>query len=546
MSTFPLRALPRLVTLALACLAANACAGHASASSACDALAHAALDGGEVTDATLVRGGWHFSMAMLAIAHRPFIDLPASCRVTLRLRPSTDSDIRAEVWLPATQWNGKLQGIGNGGLAGSIDPLQMSIAIKHGFAAVGTDTGHRGKDTDATWALGHPEKIRDFGWRAVHESTRQAKIIVDRYYGKPAQKSYFAGCSYGGRTALRLAQQFPDDYDGIIAGAPANDGSNLITTGAWLQQRIRDVPGAWIPQKKQAAIAARVLAMCDGDDGVKDGVLDDPRTCGFQPEDMQCKGVDTDTCLTPPQVETLRRIYDGPGGNLGDSIAHGYERGGEGSEHWRQWQMGDKPGNSVLAIFGREFFRNFVYDDPHWDLDRADYAKDRIAARERLGPDYDARDPDLSAFRARGGKLIMFHGWNDAALSPRLSVDYYENVRRTLGAAETDDFMRLYMVPGMEHCVGGPGTNAVGWLPLPGNAPDANGGIGAALEAWVERGEAPQSIVAAKYEDDMRGMLAPATTTLIRTRPLCPYPQVARWNGEGSTDEARNFSCVNP
>jgi feruloyl esterase len=339
------------------------------------------------------------------------------------------------------------------------------------------------------------------------------------------------------------AQRYPQDYDGIVAGAPAYDGTNTLPTWAWNQQYLLATPGAYIPPKKFAAIAAAVGKACDALDGVADGLLDDPRNCTFRPESMLCKVEDADDCLTAPQAQALTRIYAGPGGALGDSRHRGFEPGAElGAGGWKDWISGSKPETSLEYIYALQFYRNLVYDNPLWDLDRFDFSRDRPAMQARLGEALDARDPDLSGFKARGGKLILFHGWSDSALQPRLAVDYYEAVQARLGNDETAQFVRLYMVPGMQHCVGGPGPNNFGQMPPAGSA-DPVCNVNAALEAWVERGAAPAAIVAGKYDNDWKSILAPEKTKVLRTRPLCPYPQVARWKGQGSTDLAENFSC---
>jgi hypothetical protein len=526
-------------------LLATACALQPPPEAArCEALKDLPLDHAEVLSATAQSERHRFSM-ITAFLGIPLMKTPAVCEVKLLLKPSSDSRIGAEVWLPLSDWNGRFQGLGNGGFAGSIDKLSLTLSLQRGYAAASTDTGHEGNDKDGSWAIGHPEKIRDYGYRAIHETTLKAKAIIAAYYGKPPQYSYFGSCSNGGRQGLREAQDYPEDYDGVLAGAPAYDGTNTIPTWAWIQQQLAQ-PGAYIPKSKLPAIAGAVLKACDALDGVSDGVLDDPRNCRFNPQTLLCSGADNDQCLTPPQAQALAKIYSGPGGELGDSRHHGYEPGGElGDSGWADWFTGSKPGKSVQTIYAIEFYRNLVYSDPHWSLDRFEFARDRPAMKRILGPDLDAGNADLSRFAARGGKLILYHGWSDAALQPRLAIDYYEKLQQRLGVQQTAEFAQLYMVPGMQHCFMGPGPNVFGQLgPPPQRDPEHN--IAAALEAWVENGSKPGAIVATKYDSDLKPLIAPERATVLRTRPLCPYPQVARWNGSGSSDAAANFGCVAP
>lgn len=521
------------------------CAGMAAATTpqACESLAGQRFGPAEILEARSKAAGSEFSMLGLFLGV-PFNEVPASCRVSGTIRPSADSDIRFELWLPR-DWNGKLFASGNGGLAGNIDTISLGIGLQRGYASLSTDTGHEAKDTDGRWALGHPEKIVDYGHRGVHEAAVAAKATINAYYGKPPQRSYFNSCSNGGRQGLMEAQRYPEDYDGIIAGAPAFDPSGMVSTMAWNQQVLRREPGAMLKKAKLPAIEAAVLKSCDAIDGLADGVVDDPRNCRFDPAVLLCKGRESDDCLTATQVESLRLIYAGPGGSHLGQPHRGSEPGGEMGRNWSDWVTGSWRHDAAQYGFSNAFFQNLVYSDPEWDNSRFDFQRDRRVMQERLGAILDAVDPDLSRFQARGGKLILYHGWSDAALAPRRTVDYYESVRAKLGAKRSDGFMRLYMAPGVQHCAGGPGPNAFGQYG-PGGGQDPKSNLPAALEAWVEQGVAPGPIVASKYENDIKGVLAPHRTGLKRTRPLCPYPQVARWNGKGSAHLAASFSCVEP
>ncbi len=330
-------------------------------------------------------------------------NLPAFCRVAGVIKPTSDSEIKFEVWMPAANWNGKFQGIGNGGFAGSISyggPAGgLSGALQHGYAAASTDTGHSGGD--ASWALGHPEKLVDYGYRAIHEMTVKAKLIVKAFYGDGPKRSYFASCSNGGRQALMEAQRYPNDYDGIIAGAPANAFTYILAGFAWNMQMLSD-PASYIPAKKLKAIEAAALAACDARDGVKDGVLDDPTKCGFDPAVLLCKGAETDDCLTEKQVATLKKIYAGPRNSRGRQIIPGFTPGGEtGPGGWAAWITGARPSAAAQYFFSTQAFKNMVYNDPNWDLKSFDLERDSRLANEKLATVLNATDPNLKAISAR-------------------------------------------------------------------------------------------------------------------------------------------------
>ena len=463
--------------------------------------------------------------------------LPTFCRVVADSTPTADSHIQIEVWMPAASWNGKFQGQGNGGFAGSISYSLMAAALASGYATAGTDTGHKAEGTDADWALGHPEKIADFGYRGVHEMTETAKAIIDTFYGSGPRKSYFVACSDGGREALMEAQRFPDDYDGILAGAPANNWSRMLVSGADLS-RLANKPENAIPDTKLPAIHAAVLAACDASDGVKDGVLADPRKCHFDPAAILCKGEDSIACLTAPQVALLHRLYAGGTTSKGDLIFPGYLPGGElGDGGWRTWILGSTPGHSTGTAFVNGYFRNMVFDNPTWTPESTTPDDTLKVAMQKTSRFVDSVDPDLSAFEKRGGKLVIYHGWNDPAISAVNSINYYESVSGKMGSANVAKFLRLYMVPGMQHCIGGPGPSIFGqFSSLPQN--DSSQSIYKALESWVEKGTAPQTIVAAKV---VEGSSPPAIQT---TRPICPYPQLPAYKGAGDPNTAANFTCT--
>lgn len=523
-----------------AALSIAGCAAPSPAQRAqCDALGRLNLPNVQITSAKSVAGGRKFSFKT-ALVGIPFTQLPASCRVTGVIRPVADSEIGFEAWLPATGWNGRFLGIGNGSLAGSIDTLSLGLALKRNYAVAATDTGHLADSRKGSWALNHPEKAKDYGYRAIHETAVVGKAVVRAFYGRAPSHAYFASASNGGRAALMEAQRYPEDYDGILAGAPAFNVSDTLVGWAWNQQHILR-PGAWLSPAKLKTVHAAVLKACDGLDGVVDGLLDDPRQCRFDPQVLGCQGAETKTCLTPPQITALRAIYSGPPQADGPAVAYrGFPPGGESG--WAQWIPGKKPGKSLEYEFSREFYRYLVYGNPAWTLDDFDLARDRPGVRKALAPLLDATDPDLSRFIARGGKLILYQGWSDPALQPQAVIDYYQAVQARVGSDQAAKSVRLYMVPGLEHVFGGPGPNGFGQFP-PGETPDPAGNISAALEAWVESDALPQAIVATKYDSDIKAVLAPSQAKVLRTRPLCPYPQVARWTGQGSSDRAENFRC---
>jgi hypothetical protein len=460
--------------------------------------------------------------------------LPAFCRVQGVIQPSSDSHIEFEVWLPASGWNGKYLGVGNGGLAGSISYLNFGLgladALSTGYAASSTDTGHKGELSDAKWALGHPEKIVDYGYRAIHQTAERSKAIIPAFYGEAPKHSYFFACSNGGREALMEAQRFPADYDGIVAGAPSNSFTHLLTAYILITQATEVDPAAYIPAAKLASIESAVLATCDTLDGLKDGVIDDPRKCHFDPGTLLCQGAESDSCLTRPQVTALKKIYAGARTAKGEQIYPGFQPGGEiGPFGWPTAFTGTGRGTGGKYIISTQYGAYLVFQNADWDYRAFNPNRDTKIADDNMGLRLNATDPNLKAFKNRGGKLVMFHGWSDAVLPPTGTIDYYNNVVSKMGRKDVDSFTRLYMVPGMQHCSGGPGPNSFG------------GPITAALERWVEQGSAPDKIIATKFKVDGN----PASG-VARTRPLCPYPQVARYSGSGNIDDAANFACVVP
>ena len=507
----------------------------------CNSLLHLSMPATTITGATMETSG----TLLMPDDTTPLTNLPHFCRVQGVMHPTADSDIQFEVWLPATKnWNGNFLGAGNGGFAGFIGMgghggyEELVANLARGYATAASDSGHSGLPTDASWAWHHPEKIADFGWRALHLTTLRAKQIIQAYYGKPAKLAYFDSCSDGGREALMEAQRFPADYNGILAGAPAAYWTHMLAGGLAITQAMMLNPAAFIPELKLPAIEQASLAACDARDGVKDGILSDPQSCHFNPYVLLCKGHDSNSCLTAPQVATLKALYKGGVDSKGKLITPGFLPGDEMG--WGAWDIGMDPGDSYGAQYLNNYFRYMVTQNPRWNPLTANVDAMLRQAQQATGNDLDATHPDLSQFAALGGKLILYHGWNDPAISPRNTIHYYRSVEHTLGAAKTASFVRLYMVPGMEHCGGGPGANDFGQMGMP-TLPGAKYNAFNALVDWVQKGQAPGELIATKFAKGADGKQKP-----VMTRPLCPYPKVVKYNGSGDPNQAASFSCVAP
>ena len=401
-------------------------------------------------------------------------------------------------------WNGKFQATGNGGWSGAIGFAAMGQALARGYATTGTDTGHEGGS--GSFALGHPEKLVDFGYRAVHLMTVQAKAIIAAYYGRGPQLSYWVACSTGGRQGLREAQQYPTDYDGIVAGAPANYMTHLEAWTLWAPAAMNATPESTIPTAKFRVIHEAVLAACDGLDGVKDGLLEDPRTCHFEPETLLCKGEDANNCLTAAQVQTVEKIYS-PATNprTKEIIYPAFQPGSE-----LGWTFFAGPNAPSVAT---DLFKYETFKDANWDWHTFNFDSDMALADKVDGGLLNTLNPDLLPFFRHGGKLIQYHGWADTLIAPENSINYYSSVLAKLGGIKTIDEYRLFMVPGMGHCSGGEGPTNFDML--------------TAMEQWREQGKAPEKIIASKYVD------GDATKGTAMTRPLCPYPQTAQYKGDG-------------
>jgi hypothetical protein len=527
-----------LIAVIVAGFAACEALGQNASPRSCDALAQVVLPGAKVASAETVAAGTFTPPANMPpwMLGDPSLykTLGTFCRIVVDATPSADSDIKIEVWLPVDGWNGKFQGQGNGGFAGEIFYRALAVAVRDGYATASTNTGHSAGGTDASWALGHPEKVTDFGHRGIHEMTRVTKAVTEAFYGKNPQHSYFAGCSNGGRQALMEAQRYPEDYDGILAGAPANYWTHLLTKALADSQATTLDPASYIPSSKLPAIASAVNAACDARDGVADGIVNDPTKCHFEPATMLCKAGDGEKCLTAPQVLALKRLYEGPQDAKGNLIFPGYLPGAEeGPGGWATWITGSEPGESLMFAFSGGYFSNMVYEKKDWNYKNVNVGAALSAAEEKTASKLNATDANLTAFQARGGKLILYHGWNDPAISALNTINYYNSVATRMGIKTTDAFVRLYMAPGVQHCGDGPGPDSFG-----AGSKDPQHNMALALEQWVEKGIAPSAIIATKYAD------GDPEKGVKMTRPLCAYPLTAKYKGKGDPNDAGNFVCA--
>jgi feruloyl esterase len=499
------------------CLAASLAATGAPQAqrAACESLTGLTLKNGKIDTAQTVAAG-SFTQpgrgAPRGAGANTFAALPAFCRVTASLTPSSDSDIKTEIWLPAANWNGKFQAVGNGGWAGTIPYPAIAAALAQGYAAAGSDGGHTGNNAD--FALGHPEKVIDLAYRSVHEVTVQAKVLINAVYGVGAKLSYYTGCSQGGRQGLAAAQKYPEDFDGIVAGAAAWNQMRAHGARVALNLIVNKTVDSVIPPQKYPMIHNAVLNACDTSDGLKDGVIENPTQCRFDYASLLCKDSDGPACLTKGQVESAKAMTSPlrdpkTGATLFEGhLVPGSELG---------WATLGGPQPLSFALSG---MRNITFGNPNWDYHAMNISTDvDLADKSDKGIMFSG-DPDLRSFFNRGGKLFLYHGWSDAQINPLNSVIYYENVLKTVGREKAANSIALFMVPGMGHCQGGEGADTFDKVRT--------------LEDWVERGQKPQRIIASHSTGGQ----------VDKTRPLCPYGQVAKYSGTGSANDAANFSCV--
>jgi feruloyl esterase len=528
----------------------------AMAQDSCTSLKDLPLDHATVVSAKWVEAG-SMEVPLGPPPKAQSIPVARHCEVTGVSRPTSDSEITFMLWLPAHEdWNGKYLQRGNGGWAGSIQQTVLIGPLAHGYAVSATDDGHRltGINIDASWAVGHPEKLIDFGYRSLHETAALSKMIVLAYYRKTASRAYFQGCSDGGREALMEAERYPEDFDGIIAGAPANNWTHHFAGLLWNEMALESKPESRITADKLPAIEKAALAACDALDGVKDGLIEDPRQCHFDPSVLLCHGSATADCLSQPQIDALKKIYSGlKDPKTGEQIYPGFEPGTEAEPGtWVPWIVASPQlPISLQSGFANSLFSQAVFENPQWDWHTMDFARDVRIADEKTGWILNSYNPDLRTFRDHGGKLIQYHGWGDAAIAPRDSINFYEQVTQFLAhhpdprytnASDVHAFYRLFMVPGMGHCGGGPGPASFGndeFETEQGIPFDADHNLLLALDRWVTQGVAPE-----KFIGTGRTALNSASGGVRLTRPLCVYPKVARYKGQGDTNAAENFECV--
>ena len=498
------------VRFAAFCLVACLSASPAFAAT-CDGLASLALKDAKITSARVVAAGQFAPPGGRggAGANSPYKTLPEFCRVEATLTPSSDSDIKVEVWLPTANWNGKFQGVGNGGWAGVISYSAMAEAVRAGYATASTDTGH--STPGAEFVQGHPEKLIDFSWRSEHEMTVKAKSVIETMYGSAPKLSYWNGCSTGGRQALKEAQKFPDDYDAIIAGAPAN----RTTLSLWIAHAVLKDPASYIPPAKYPLIHKGALDACDAEDGLKDGLISDPAQCSFDPTVLLCKGGDGPSCLTAAQVTAAKKMYTPPiNSRTGKAMSARLTPGTELA--WGEQAQGPAPNANI-----NDHYKYVVFKDAGWDWKTFNFDGDAARSEQPEFNIMNATDPNMEPFFSRGGKLLLYQGWSDPRVPALQTIEYYKSVvEKRGGASKASNSIRLFVAPGMGHCGGGEGPNVF----------DKVG----PLEQWREQGKAPDQITASH-----------ATAGKVdRTRPLCPYPQMAKYKGTGSIDDAANFVCA--
>jgi feruloyl esterase len=510
---------------------------NAAASQPCESLSSVQLPDTTITSVASVDNGSFTPPSLPGAPPAAALTVPAFCRVQLTVKPQ----VRIELWLPTSGWNGKFEGVGGGGFAGVIVYGALATALRNGYATASTDTGHQGNT--AEFALGHPELVVDFGYRAIHEMTVKSKQLIEAFYGVPPRESYFVGCSTGGRQALAEAQRYPEDYKGIVAGAPAIDWTRLNLSGIWLSLATLKDADSYIPASKLHAIHAASVAACDLSDGVKDGLVSDPRACKFDPATIICKAGDRSDCLTVKQAGALKKIYGGMTSPDGTRVYPGRMPGVE--RGWATFITGNSPGTSAGYSYATAYLRYFVFADPTWDFRTWEFARDlpKVEGDQMNRSIMDTLNPDLRRFRDLGGKLILHHGWGDDAISPLSTINYFKMVvENTSGgpkaadavapaddrfrdaARKTGEFMRLFMVPGMNHCGGGQPTG-----------PSTFDAV-TALSNWVEKKQPPDMMLGSHVTNGVADL----------TRPLCPYPQVAQYSGQGDVKDAANFACRMP
>ncbi|WP_206239937.1 tannase/feruloyl esterase family alpha/beta hydrolase [Novosphingobium terrae] len=494
--------------------------GHASpaSSTSCDAAARATLSDGQITGATLVAQGAMpappgFNGAAPNQASLDlYASLPAFCRIQADLHPAPDSDIKIEVWAPVQGWNGRLQLLGNGGYQGAIQYGDMALGLSKSYAVASSDTGHR-PEHNQDFYVGHPEKVVDWEVRAVHETAVAAKAVVASLFGTGPKYSYWNSCSTGGRQGWIAAEYYPQDFDGLAIGDPANPMTRLQGSSLWLNLMLNRSATSFISQEKWALIHQSFTRACDAQDGLKDGLVENPLACRFDPQQLLCKGEDQTSCLTAPQLDSLRAVTRGMRSKSGQQLYPGYPMG---SALLPGPVGGKNPDPSAPQTY------RILYKDPSWDFHRFDVETD-IPRADRLGyQTMNAVNPEkLKALFARGGKVLMYHGWDDPAITPMIGLKLYSDaVQANGGPKKTKDLIRLFMIPGKAHC---------------GNPFDQM----EVITRWVEQGVAPDTITVS-----YAAVTAGDAPHGPRIRKVCAWPQTSRYKGQGSVDDAASFACV--
>jgi feruloyl esterase len=475
----------------------------------CDSLAKAALPDTRITLAQSYAEGEYVTPPDMQ-THTPAAKLPAICRVLATITTSSDSEVKAEVWLPQSGWNGNMVGATYPGRP-VVQHNELIDGVRSGYAAVMID----GLALDR-WAAaaGHPEQLIDDGYRGMHLITVTGKALIKAFYGRPAKYSVFLGCSEGGREGLNEAHHYPEDYDGISIGGAGHIFANINAAQLYPAWLVSKNPARFLSEKKWNMVHEAVVKACDGLDGVIDGVIEDPRECHFDVKQLQCKGEEADDCLTAPQVEFLQLIYKGTINPRTKEVI--FEGPAFGSElKIIEFANDKKPMYPAL-----ELYKSLVFgDDPNWDLAKMDMDKDVALATQKIGPYLHTEPKDLKAFFARGGKLIVWDGWNDYN-SPNHWINFGNEVGKLYGPKTSDASLRLYFSAGMDHCFGGAGCDTFDKL--------------GAIAGWVETGKAPESMKAAHYQDGK----------VEHTRLMCAYPLVDKYKGTGDTKDAANWTCA--
>ena len=545
-----------LLSTALLCLSGAAFDARAAATAGdCANLSNVIFPTVTISSASMVSSITLKNAAGPAAVNTPF------CRVQAVARPTSDSEILFEIWLPPTReaWNARMKTEATGGYLGGIPYARMGQMLEAGFAAVGTNLGHEGGEAEI-WAMNHPEKVNDYAYRAHYYVGNTAKAVINAYYGQAPKKAYFDGCSGGGRQGQMMAQRYPDLYDGIIVGAPtmfySDDILNIIAQA--VKHRTSATAEMTIPPSKLPMITSDVMKVCDAKDGLADGQITDPRNCSYEPKRLLCKGADAADCLTQQQVDLLNDTYRGTY-SKGLPITPGPAVGSE-------FLLQQGAGLATTGGYGN-FIGHYVFGQKDFDWRKINFDTEYDTIKQKLDPILAAASPDLTRFKARGGKIIQYHGWNDPVNMPWESPNFYaaialfEKYRGSpekldeamsklkpgdvaslvLSSKDVDSYYRVFMAPGMAHCTGGAGTinfNQQRGAQSPGTSPDQD--IVSALVHWVEDGVAPERLIATEFTD------AANAKGMMRQRPLCAYPKVAKYNGSGDINAAASFKCVMP